>query len=46
MFYGSLSNIIILMMWIYIIAYIFVIGIAINVSSYNNMVETTSDKKE
>lgn len=46
MFYGNLSNIIILMMWIYIIAYIFVIGIAINVSSYNNMVETTSDKTE
>lgn len=46
MFYGNLSNIIILMMWIYIIAYIFAIGIAINVSSYNNMVETTSDKKD
>jgi len=46
MFYGNLSNIIILMMWIYIIAYIFVIGIAINVSSYNNMEETTSDKTD
>lgn len=35
LFYGSLSNIIILMMWIYFIAYIFVIGIAINSSIYH-----------
>jgi membrane protein len=35
MFYGNLSNIIILMMWIYLIAYIFVVGIAINVNEYN-----------
>jgi len=35
-FYGSLSNIIIMMMWIYILSYSFVIGIAINVNSYNN----------
>ncbi len=34
MFYGNLSNIIILMLWIYLIAYIFVIGIAINVNNY------------
>lgn len=31
--YGNLSNIIILMMWIYIISYVFVMGIAINVTS-------------
>lgn len=43
-FYGNLSNIIVLMMWIYIISYILVIGIAINVNNYN-MVENTSDKK-
>lgn len=30
--YGNLSNIIILMMWIYIISYVFVMGIAINVT--------------
>lgn len=35
LFYGSLSNIIILMMWIYFVSYIFVIGIAINSSFYN-----------
>lgn len=34
LFYGSLANIIILMIWIYIIAYILVIGIAINSEVY------------
>lgn len=33
-FYGSLSNIVILMMWIYILSYILVLGIAINVTYY------------
>lgn len=31
--YGNLSNIIILMMWLYIISYVFVMGIAINVTN-------------
>lgn len=44
LFYGNLSNIIILMMWIYVISYIFVIGIAINVNSYNAMVENTTNE--
>ncbi len=35
-FYGSLSGIIILMMWIYILSYILVIGIAINTEVYKN----------
>lgn len=35
LFYGSLSNIIILVLWIYLIAYILVIGIAINSGQYN-----------
>ena len=35
-FYGSLSNIIIMMMWIYILAISLVIGIAINVQSYKD----------
>lgn len=34
LFYGNLSNIIILMMWIYILAYVLVVGMAINNSSY------------
>ena len=36
LFYGSLANIIILMIWIYIIAYILVIGIAINSEVYKS----------
>lgn len=38
-FYGSLSNIIIMMMWIYILAYSLVIGIAINVQSYKDYLD-------
>lgn len=33
-FYGSLSSIAILMMWLYLVSYIFVVGIAINTSYY------------
>ena len=35
LWYGGLSNIIVLMIWIYIISYIFVLGIAINVNEYH-----------
>ena len=35
-FYGSLSNIIIMMMWIYILSYSLVVGIAINSQNYRN----------
>lgn len=35
LFYGSLSNIIVLILWIYLLSYILVIGIAINVQRYN-----------
>lgn len=35
-FYGSLSNIIILMIWVYVLSYILVLGIAINVKEYND----------
>lgn len=31
-FYGSISNIIILLLWIYILSYLFVVGMALNVS--------------
>jgi membrane protein len=33
-FYGGLANLVILMIWIYILAYIFVLGIAINTNHY------------
>lgn len=39
LFYGSLSNIIILLIWIYILAYVLVFGIAINASSYKQAIE-------
>lgn len=35
-FYGSLSSIVVLMIWIYILSYILVIGIAINADTYKN----------
>ena len=38
-FYGSLSNIIILVLWIYLLSYILVIGIAINSGQYNVLKE-------
>lgn len=39
LFYGSLSNIVILMILIYIISYILIIGIAINVKTYEYKIE-------
>lgn len=44
-FYGNLANIVILMIWVYIIAYIFVIGIAINSDTYN-VEKITSDNND
>ena len=32
-FYGNISNILILLMWVYILSYIFVLGMAINASA-------------
>ena len=34
-YYGSIATIVILMIWVYILSFILVIGIAINVRSYN-----------
>ena len=45
LFYGNMSNIIILMIWIYIISYIFVIGILINANEYQFLEEKITDKK-
>ncbi len=38
-FYGSISNIIILLLWVYMLCYIFVLGLIINAGSYQNMLE-------
>ena len=35
-FYGSMSNIIILLLWVYMLSYIFVLGLVINAGSYKN----------
>lgn len=35
LFYGSISSIIVMMIWIYMLTYIFVMGIAINADEYN-----------
>lgn len=43
-FYGSLSNIIILMMYIYFLSYILVLGIAINSNSYKMLKSGSIDK--
>lgn len=43
-FYGNLANIVVLMMWVYILAYIFVIGIAINSDTYNVEKNVTNKK--
>lgn len=44
-FYGSLSSIIMLMIWIYLISYVFVLGIAINTSYYGLDYENKDNKK-
>lgn len=38
-FYGSISNIIILLVWIYLVAYIFVLGMVINAGNYREKTE-------
>lgn len=35
-FYGSLSNIVVLMIWVYVLSYVLVLGIAINVKKYRD----------
>lgn len=36
-YYGSIATIIVLMMWVYILSYILMVGMAINVKYYKNM---------
>lgn len=44
-FYGNIANIIVLMVWIYILSFILVIGIAINVRTYNNKKYSINNKE-
>lgn len=36
LFYGSISNILVLLLWVYLLAYFFVLGIAMNASLYKS----------
>ena len=45
MFYGGISTIIVMMMWIYFLAYIIVLGIAINVTEYDEDKKSNKKKK-
>lgn len=46
LFYGSLSNIVILMLWVYILSYIMVLGIAINASLYEEKMNKKEKKRK
>lgn len=39
LFYGSISNILVLLLWIYLLSYIYVLGMVINASDYNGELE-------
>lgn len=45
LFYSSLANLVILMIWLYILSYSLVIGIAINSDSYFRKLEIKNNKK-
>lgn len=45
-FYGSVANILILMFWVYILAFIFVLGMALNASYYRASLEEIEEIKE
>lgn len=45
LFYGSISGIIVMMIWVYILTYIFVMGIAINADEYNRFKNVYKNKK-
>ena len=45
-FYGSISNILILLIWVYILAYIFTLGMSFNASKTQNLQKETDEKKD
>ncbi len=45
LFYGSISNVVILLLWVYILSYIFVLGMIINAGSFHTITEG-KDKAE
>ena len=45
-FYGSFGNVVIMLFWIYLLAYIFTIGMAINAEYYFKSQENVNKKEE
>ena len=43
LFYGGLSSIIVMMIWVYILSYVLVIGIAINRNNYHQLEDNTTN---
>jgi membrane protein len=44
-FYGSLSSLLVLLIWVYLLSYIFSLGLIINASSYDNNDIIEKEKK-
>lgn len=42
-FYGSISNLLVLLLWLYILSYIFVLGMVLNAGSYNQQKQETKE---
>ena len=45
-FYGSFGNVVIMLFWIYLLAYVFTMGMAINAEHYFNSQESVKKKEE
>ena len=44
LFYGSISNILVLLLWVYLLAYIYVFGMVINASEYKEVLKEEEKK--
>ena len=44
--YGSIANLLILLLWVYLLSYVFVVGMALNASREDVKKENESDNKE
>lgn len=46
LFYGSISNILVVLLWLYILSYIFVMGMVLNAGSYNHQQKEEKEKEK
>ena len=44
--YGNFANILILLLWVYILAYLFVVGIALNVNDFHKQRKCLDEKSK